>query len=241
MDVIPVRPAGEPENFDSQVRQRGLRWLSECGWNPEHPPRQPGKLPNYWTECKGQLYEAYDGVCEYYAFKLPPIFTSEPAEPLEPATVDPWLTGEPSIDHFLPKATNPARLAYEWTNYRLASYRANRVKGSATDVLDPFELLEGTFQLRLGSGEVQANPTLDVAARKAAEDTIRRLQLNHGSLKRDRRLFLEKCAGGEVLADQLREECPFLYQELIRLGEYPPISEQPVASPDRWFHPSDSR
>lgn len=137
--MIPVTLKPEPENFDTDVRQRGHAWLGEKGIALTKAPPKASILPTYWRCSNKQLWEAYFGVCAYLAIYFE------------------WVTGASSTDHFIAKSRH-AGDAYEWNNYRLCCMGANRNKTKFDDVLDPFSLAPDTFILNLVTGCIKANP-----------------------------------------------------------------------------------
>jgi len=147
--VIHVEPQPEPPGFDAQVRQRGLRALAEGR----------AEVPPYWRACLPDLYERYRGLCAYLCVLIP------------------RGTGAHSVDHFVPKSKRPD-LAYEWSNYRLASALMNAKKREFDDVLDPFEVEDGWFIVELSFLQVMPSPALDEATRAKVQATIDRLGLN---------------------------------------------------------------
>ena len=54
------------------------------------------------------------------------------------------------VDHFYPKSVRPD-MAYEWSNFRLASLKLNCRKREFQDVLDPFTIEPGWFCLSFPS------------------------------------------------------------------------------------------
>lgn len=54
--MIPVTPQPEPEDFDTKVRQKGLRWLAEHDIDITDPLPSRTKLPPYWRACLDELH-----------------------------------------------------------------------------------------------------------------------------------------------------------------------------------------
>ncbi len=88
--VIPVALQPEPENFDGDVRKKGIMWLNERKNSLNSPPPKASLLPNYWVKTNRQLYDAYSGICAYLA-----IFFE-------------WVTGAGSTEHFIAKSVRPS-------------------------------------------------------------------------------------------------------------------------------------
>ncbi len=195
--MIPVSPQGEPENFDQDVRQPGLRWLRDQNLDPgaEKPPSL--ELKPFWTRCLPALHDAYQGVCAYLAifFEL--------------------STGAATTDHFLAKSKHMGR-AYEWLNLRLACLSMNRNKGVSGQILDPFEIHPDTFRLELSTGEIYPNPELPPALFEAANTTIRLLGLDEPIHRKMRARHFQDHAEKGVPADHLADQSPFVFLEAQR-------------------------
>jgi hypothetical protein len=133
-------PKPEPTNFPLEVRAPGQRALKELRGDKTAPKRagRPRKavakikgsdLTDYWTRCLGDLRTAFDEVCAYACV---------------------WIdvaTTFGSVDHFVPKDTNPD-LAYEWSNFRYASQAMNTRKRDDLGICDPFLVRDGDFEHR---------------------------------------------------------------------------------------------
>ena len=57
--MIAVTPQPEPEDFDTKVRQKGLRWLAEHDIDITAPLPSGTKLPPYWRACLDELHSRY--------------------------------------------------------------------------------------------------------------------------------------------------------------------------------------
>ena len=204
--MIPVVLAPEPTapgfDFDVEVRQRGIRSLIDKGLPRQGPLPRGTKLPNHWTRCMQQLHIAYDGFCAFLAVRIP------------------LVVGDSTVEHFKPKSLY-AEHAYEWSNYRLVCGILNSCKGNYEDVLDPCGIAEGTFQLT-PSLEVVPGAGLDAQTRVQAEQTITRLKLNGPDRKQYRTQLWTKYLRGRIAAEELREESPFIANEMVRLKRMDP-------------------
>lgn len=131
--VIRVSMVPEPADFDMKVRQKGLKHLAAKGipLNAHLPSNK--KIRPFWRNCLDDLYEGYDGICAYLSIHFERV------------------TGTASTDHFVPQSAIPG-LAYEWSNYRLASMAMNTKKGTCQSVLDPFKVKNDWFRLELLTG-----------------------------------------------------------------------------------------
>jgi hypothetical protein len=105
---------------------------------------------------------------------------------------------------------------YEWSNYRLACSLLNSRKNDFEDVLDPFDIQDGWFQLELVGFQVVPNKDLEEATRTSVQNTIDRLQLD--DFRQARARDAEYYWAGEVSLKVLTEESPFVARELRRQG-----------------------
>jgi hypothetical protein len=191
--LIRVQARPEYPGFDAEVRQPGAAFLVEC---PAPNSKEFGKK-NFWTRAAKELHAAYGGICAYTAM---------------------YLTEQGSVDHFHPKNVRPD-LAYEWSNYRLASGRVNNAKGSQAEILDPFTLDNDWFYLDLPSCMLKPNPTLDKPLRARINNTINGLKLNQDDYYAQERCnILIEYATGEISLNFLVRRYPFLGKEVTRQG-----------------------
>lgn len=210
--MIRVEPQPEPADFDAQVRQPGLSALAELVGEPPTVKR-PGprrkkiadrvedlrhdELPPYWRQCLPQLAAAYRRICAYSCHYVEPI------------------TGLGTADHYVPKSLD-ARRAYEWANYRFACARMNARKGVAAEVLDPFEVQDGWFQLELVRFQLHAAPRLSVEVVASIDRTIDLLRLNDEACKQTRADWCEAYWTGHLGLSFLERRFPLLARELRR-------------------------
>lgn len=189
--MIRVRPQPEPADFDRQVRQ------------PGRAAQAQGRLPTLWQgQCLRDLNHAYSGICAYLGVFIHP------------------GTATPTVDHYHPKSAFPA-LAYEWSNYRLASARVNGHKRDFQDVLDPFTVEDGWFTLEVFTFEVQPAPNLDPTRRQQVQATIHRLKLNCAEFKTARAHGFDAWHLGHISWALLEAAYPFVARELRRQGLSP--------------------
>lgn len=181
----------EYPGFDTEVRQRGAAFLATC----PTPTSDQFKKKNYWTRAAKELHNAYRGICAYTAMYLPE---------------------QGSVDHFFPKTTYP-HLAYEWSNFRLASGRVNSAKGHNTNILDPFTIEDDWFQMDIPTCLIRANPTLEKRVRSQVSETINSLRLNQDdNYVQDRCDILIDYARGDISLAFVRRRYPFLAKEVER-------------------------
>lgn len=191
--MIRVAAKAEYPNFDNEVRSPGAAFLATC----PAPNSDQFKRKNFWSRAAQELHAAYSGICAYTAMYLPE---------------------QGSVDHFLPKKSHP-HLAYEWSNFRLASGRVNSSKGHSTNILDPFEIEDHWFHMDIPTCLLKANLELDRPLRIAISQTINTLRLNQ-----DDNYVQERC---NILVEYAREDVslafitrryPFLAKEINRQG-----------------------
>jgi len=209
--MIRVESAKEPDGFKVAVREPGLRAIAEMVG--EKPPRPAGKrfakiaerredissnnFPSYWTESLADLMRLYHRTCAYSCFRIHPV------------------TGGRSVDHFAAKSRKWDQV-YEWENYRLACSLLNARKKDFGDVLDPFEIADGWFQLELVGFQVRPNPDLNESVRNRIQRTIDRLGLN--DFRTERAEDAERYWTKEYSLATLTRESPFVAMELRRQG-----------------------
>jgi uncharacterized protein (TIGR02646 family) len=198
--MIPVKPRPEPvPKFDQQVRRPGNQWIARERLDPDQPLPAGRELPAYWRACLDDLHAAYEGICAYLC-----VFIER-------------AVGGVSVDHFVPKSRQ-LKLAYEWSNYRLACLQMNARKRHFEDVLDPFSLPPDTFRLELVTGRIYVNPALSGEARQAAEDTLTRLGLDDPGCREMRARHFQDYHQHGWPADFLRRYSPFVWLEALRQG-----------------------
>jgi hypothetical protein len=192
--VIPVQEQLEPSDFSKSVRKPGAAFLQEVA----RPTNWYKK--EYWQRALPALYQAYIGICAYSAHWIPND------------------TGVATVDHFVPKSTTP-RLAYEWSNFRLASLKMNSRKGNHQDVLAPFKLKPNWFIMDFPSLLIKSNPILSVAQSEQVQATIKRLKLNDDdTCVRSRKDWLLPFCKKECTFELLKRHAPFIAYELQRQG-----------------------
>ncbi|WP_428264219.1 HNH endonuclease [Haliangium sp.] len=214
--MIRVTPAPEPDDFDAKVRQPGLRALDELVG--ASPVRVKGgkkrakiattkddipaaKFPPYWRAALDDLLESYDRICAYLCLYIP------------------RGTGAPSTDHMVPKSKRWDRV-YEWDNYRLACSLINSRKGVAEEVLDPFEIDDGWFELELTGFQVLPSPGLPAHLTDQVEATITRL--NDREFCEARAEYAQEYWEDHISLDYLVRHAPFVARELDRQGRLNP-------------------
>lgn len=191
--LIPVIPQPEPGNFAASVRNPGATFLRSL----RRPPTiVQFNRNNFWTHALRDLISAYGSICAYSASWIP-------------------TATQASVDHFRPKSKHP-NLAYEWSNYRLATKEMNSHKGDATDILDPFALQPGWFVLDMASFHIRPNRGLPTPLMESIQNTITILKLNHDAYVQMRFEIVRDYSKGDVSLRFIQRRYPFIASELVR-------------------------
>ena len=195
--MIAVAQQPEPANFDTDVRQPGKQFLDQ---NP-NPSGKEFKKHGYWSRVTDDLMSAYQNICAYTCWYL----------------VKTTAKNDASVDHFKPKDKHRL-LAYEWSNYRLASQRVNNHKGNSEDVLDPFEIETGWFVLDFPSCLVIPGDDLpDIITTDEVLNTIKALKLNEYEEFVDNRLdIMMRFGNSDIEMAEIEKRYPFIASEITR-------------------------
>jgi hypothetical protein len=182
--MIAVKRVRKPARFNATVKIPGDAWLAA---NPL--AKRPKPL---WTPFTPKLSAGFDDLCGYAAMHDP--------------------TGG-TVDHFL-SFRNRRDLAYEWGNYRFASAPLNSSKKFAdADVLDPYEVGDGWFEVLLPSLQLRVTAAVPAALKAKAEYTLKRLQLRDGErIIRWRKSWYDMYCAGMLTLDGLKRVAPLLAQ-----------------------------
>ena len=206
--MIKVIPQPEPVTFEDLVRQPGKAHLASlAGKSPLTDKDFEGH--DYWSRCHDELFSKYNGICAYYCVKLNRTH---------------GLDTQSTVDHYKPKKIR-ADIAYEWSNYRLASATANVKKGDKKDIIDPCCIEDRWFRLNFITGNVEIK-NIPQAYRDIAQKTINSL-LNHRKICEYRLAIFEDCKKdlskltGDPVKQQdrkslLQQESPFVYAQALR-------------------------
>lgn len=202
----------EPVEFDTKVRQPGVRAIAEMVGESNLPKRRgkkrdviansrdtipADKFPTYWTQALPDLLQAYGRVCAYMSFYIERV------------------TGAASVDHMLPKSVH-WKDVYEWSNYRLACSLMNSRKNDYRDVLDPFEIDDNWFRIELVGYQVIPSNGLSEGIEQRVQATIDRLKLNHYECVTLREEYAEALEKSDISFKHLQQRAPFLAREIER-------------------------
>ncbi len=185
--MIHFMEKGEPDYFDSEVRQPGVAWIAE------HPragrPKNNKRPKDFWSCSKQDLQDAFDWLCAYSAM-YEPVGT---------------------VDHYVSCDADETR-AYEWDNYRFAAQWINSSKQTADDsVLDPFEVHDGWFEVLLPSCQMVVTDEVPAELRAKAINTLSRLHLDHDErVVRQRAEWYRAYCDGEINLAGLQKKAPLI-------------------------------
>lgn len=195
--MIKIRQFPAPAIYVSAVRRPGLRFLLR---HPK-PSKKDFSNHNYWKNIHGDLYTLYNGICSYCASWTPR---------------NPGIAPDhTSVDHFIPKSVQPI-LAYEWTNFRLCRSRLNFNKGDSTEVMDPFYIENGWFQIDFTTFLIIASIELPGLIRDHINRTIDILGLNDNDYVDERLEIIKLYTLDRVTINSLELKYPFIAEEIRR-------------------------
>jgi len=163
----------------------------------------PDDFPPFWREVLPDMLQSYHRLCAYLALYIP------------------HATGNPSVDHVVPKSKSWDKV-YEWSNYRLASAYINGKKSDFDLALDPMSMKAGSFGLEFVAFQVVPGPKAKGTLVKQVDETILILGLNSLECRKAREKYVVDYQtgpgkGGIDLA-YLEIHAPFIAQELRRQG-----------------------
>ena len=179
----------EPEDFDAEARVPGRAWFTA---NPTGRPK------DYWTPFKGKLAEGFRNLCAYSAM-YEPVGT---------------------VDHFVSCYEDRSK-AYDWQNYRYCAAWINSSKGNvpAGDLLDPFEIEDGWFELHLPSLQLRVSASIPAELRDRAEFVLISLHLRDDErVMRQRQEWYGMYQSGELSLGGLEGKAP-LIAAAIAIGD----------------------
>lgn len=199
--MIRVRQESEPSDFNANVRQPGLAFLRMT----PRPTSRDFEKAAYWRRALSQLKASYGDVCAYSSV---------------------WIPSECTVDHYHPKSRY-ARLAYEWSNYRLALARMNNNKGESLIVLDPFTIQSGWFVLEFATLLVRPNAAESTVLQQRVQRSIDILKLNRDDALVNLRFEVFKSyREGRLSLTDLDPKYPFIAFEIRRQGIKTIVEEQ---------------
>ncbi len=190
--MIRFERVAEPADFDRRAKVPGTHWLAA---NPGG-----GRPKDCWTSFKGELAEGFRNLCAYSAM-YEPVGT---------------------VDHFVSCHEDRSR-AYEWENYRYCAGWINSSKGNvpAGDLLDPFDIEDGWFELHLPSLQLQVSDTIPDELRQRAEYVLKRLHLRDDErVMRQRTVWYRMYQQGEISHAGLESKAPLIAAAIAAVRSY---------------------
>ena len=180
--MIRFEPVAEPADFQEKARTSGVAWLAD------HPDAERPK--DYWTPFKAALARGFRDLCAYSAM-YEPVGT---------------------VDHYISCHEDRSK-AYEWANYRYCAAWINSSKGRtpAANLLDPFEIEDGWFELLLPSLQLRVSDTIPDEFRGRAEYVLNRLHLRDDErVMRQRSAWYSLYQCGELNPGGLEKRAPLI-------------------------------
>jgi hypothetical protein len=205
----PIRP--EPPRFEEDCRQKGQAWLGR-------QPNLPKRPRDFWSPFRSDLRRGFGKRCGYYAMYV----------------------HDGQMDHFVSwdtcRRNNTPNLAYEWDNFRFVDSALNSSKRTMDDqLLDPFEVMDGWFEVELPTLLLRS---VGVPADRAgaANLTLERLELDLGLRALELRWeWYDMHRRGDLTREGLREMAPLLAQAADRWEDEGrgalPVIPRPVPDP----------
>lgn len=184
--MIPVpHPILKPASFEPRCGDLGRKWLSA---NPTSE-----KMPAYWTAFQPELADGFYQRCGWWAM---------------------WIA-DGAVDHFLSRK-NHRHLAYTWDNYRYIAGTVNSSKKALDDqVLDPFEIEDGWFEVLLPSMQLVPTLTLPAVLAAKAAFTLKKLHLENGTkVRRCRSKWYQAYKAGNLSMAGLEDFAPLLAESV---------------------------
>lgn len=182
--MMKVDLAAEPSWFHKDIWLKGNDILAELTGAPSRPrsgrkravvastidsipARELEKPQNaIWRRAIPELRLLYKDTCAYLGVRI---------------------YGDATVDHFNPISKYQEQ-AYKWDNFRLSSSLVNTFKHDHEDVLDPFHVQSGWYELTLLTGVIEPGKQVsDPVIIDQIRDTIKRLRLNENKTWVDRR------------------------------------------------------
>ena len=121
-----------------------------------------------------------------------------------------WIA-DGAVDHFLSRKHH-RHLAYSWDNYRYIAGTVNSSKKALDDqVLDPFEIQDGWFEVLLPSMQLVTTPALPAGLAAKAAFTLKKLHLQNGAkVRRCRLKWYEAYKAGHLSMAGLEDFAPLV-------------------------------
>ncbi len=172
----------QPDDFDTKAVAPGMKWLEK-----HQDARRPKDL---WTPFRPVLATGFRDLCAYSAM----------------------YEAVGTVDHFISFDEDRSK-AYDWSNYRFAAGWINSSKQNlpSSDVLDPFDVMDGWFEVILPSLQLVLTDRIPVEFKTRAETMLVRLHLRDDErVIRQRRTWYQMYQDGEIGIAVLRRMAPLI-------------------------------
>ena len=186
--MIPVaHPIRKPRNFTRDCETPGK------AWEKAHPASN--KFPALWRKYQPQLAAGFHDRCGWWAMRI----------------------ADGVVDHYLSKKSHRSRV-YDWNNYRYIAPSVNSSKGNLNNnVLDPFDIQPGWFEVQLPSMLLKRTALVPLAFQAKADFTLKKLKLISGhKVRRNRRAWYEDYKKGLITNAGLAEYAPLVAEAVIK-------------------------
>lgn len=181
----------KPAHFEERAEQPGAAWLRA------HPDAERPR--DYWSTFKPQLADGFGRLCAYSAM----------------------FDGVGTVDHFVSLNEDRSR-AYDWSNYRYAAAWINSSKLNlrSTEVLDPFEVEDGWFELLLPSLQLVVSKSVPESLRERAEFVLDRLHLRDDErVVRQRRAWYQMYLERKLTLEGLVQMAPLVARAVKKAAQ----------------------
>ncbi len=190
--MIHFDPVPEPEGFDEEARQPGLRWLKEH--------RDVKRPRDFWSAFKGYLSEGFRHLCAYSAM-YEPVGT---------------------VDHFVScKEDRSKAYEWSNYRYASGWINGSKQDLLADEILDPYLIPDGWFRILLPSLQLVVDSSkVPARLRDRAEFVLNRLHLRDDErVLRQRREWYRMYQDGELNLEGLSKKAPLIARAIQeRLG-----------------------
>jgi hypothetical protein len=175
-------------------------------------------MPGYlWRRVSSELRTAFQELCGYTAM---------------------WIS-EGTVDHFVSRSEDRT-LAFEWGDFRYASASINSSKSAlrSHQVLDPFDVGEGWFEVILPSCQMVITSHCPPEYADRAQNMLKRLKLGDGEdIVRVRLEWYRMYCDGELSLEGLARKAPLIAQavrkQLPSTQASPTVKSEPTTSTDQ--------
>jgi len=188
--MIHFDPVPKPADFEECAEGPGNKWLQK---------HQSGRPVDRWSSFKPLLADGFGNLCAYTAM-YEPVGT---------------------VDHFVSCDEDRSR-AYDWSNYRYSAAWVNASKGNllAADILDPFEVEDGWFEVLLPSLQLVVSSNIPEHLSVRAEFVLNRLHLGHDErVIRLRREWYKMYQDQEISLAGLKRKAPLVAAAVEKLEQ----------------------